>query len=61
MSYDDYIAKVASSGNMLAINVKVADLKHNILRGMIGGYEALVKKHEDTLAAIKEYLVDEKR
>lgn len=55
MSYDDYIAKVGFSGNELAINVKMADLKHNILRGMVGGHKDLVKKHEDALAAIKDY------
>lgn len=55
MSYDDYIAKIGFSGNELAINVKMADLKHNILRGMVGGHKALVEKHEEALAAIKDY------
>lgn len=55
MSYDDYIAKVGFSGNDLAINVKIADLEHNILRGKAGNHKALVKKHLEALAAIKDY------
>ena len=55
MSYEDYIAKIGFSGNELAINVKIVDLEHNILRGTMDGHKALVKKHTEALAAIKDY------
>ncbi len=51
-SYDEYIDKVIGSGNRLAINVKINDLKHNIERGLKGRHKMLVKKHEDALAKI---------
>lgn len=55
MSYEDYIAKIGFSGNDLAVNVKTADLRHNISRGKAGRHRTLVRKHEDALAAIKDY------
>lgn len=46
MSYDDYILNIIHSGNTIAINVKLADLRHNIERGKAGGHKSLVEKHE---------------
>lgn len=56
MSYEDYIAKIGFSGNDLAIKVKFRDLEHNIARGKAGRHRTLVKKHEDALAALKDYM-----
>lgn len=55
VSYDDYIAKIGFSSNELAINVKIADLEHNIKRGKAGRKRRYVKKHEDALAALLDY------
>ena len=55
VSYDDYIAKIGFSSNELAINVKIADLEHNIKRGKAGRKRRYVKKHEEALAALKDY------
>jgi len=49
MSYDDYIQRILHSGNALALNVKLNDLRHNIKRGQIGGHQKQVEKHERAL------------
>lgn len=46
--YLDY--RIATSGNSLAIAVKLNDLHHNLERGRRSGYHRLVAKHEAALA-----------
>ena len=46
---------IGFSSNELAINVKIADLEHNIKRGKAGRKRRYVKKHEDALAALKDF------
>ncbi len=60
-SYEEYIDRIIHSGCRLAINVKINDLKHNIERGMKGRHKKHVKKHEDALAKIEEYLQKPKK
>lgn len=48
--YLDYVRRIASSGNGLAIAVKLNDLHHNLERGRRMGYQRLVDKHEAALA-----------
>ena len=60
-SYDEYIDNIIRSGNLLAINVKINDLKHNIERGLKGRHKMLVKKHEDALAKIESYINNNKK
>lgn len=36
MSYDEYVQKIASSGNDIAIHMKYNDLCHNLKRGRAG-------------------------
>ena len=54
-TYEQNIDRIVRSGNKLAINVKINDLKHNIERGQKGRHKKLVKKHEDALAALLDY------
>lgn len=51
-SYDEYIDKIIISGNRLAINVKINDLRHNIERGRKGHHKKLLEKHEKALTKI---------
>ena len=51
-SYNDYISQIIHSGNKLAINVKINDLRHNIERGKAGRHTQLVKKHQEALDKI---------
>lgn len=53
MSYDDYVKRIAKSGNEIAIHVKYNDLCHNLKRGRAGGYWEIVAKHEKALAVIE--------
>ena len=55
-TYEQYINRIIHSGCRLAINVKINDLKHNIERGQKGRHKKHVKKHEDALAKIEEYV-----
>lgn len=55
-SYDDYIGKIASSGNRTAIKVKLNDLTHNLERGRAHGHAKLVAKHEKALQTISDSL-----
>ncbi len=50
-SYDEYVSKIALSGNRLAINVKLNDLRNNLQRGE-GSYEAAVASNDT--AKLKE-------
>lgn len=53
MSYEDYVQRIATSGNDIAIHVKYNDLCHNLKRGRAGGYWRIVTKHEKALAVIE--------
>lgn len=48
--YTDYVRRIATSGNPIAIAVKLNDLHHNLQRGRKMGYHRLVAKHEGALA-----------
>ena len=47
--YMDYIRSIEASGNKTALKVKINDLRHNLLRGTIGGHTKQVKKHTEAL------------
>lgn len=51
--YEEYVQRIAQSGNEIAINVKYNDLCHNLKRGRAGGYWRIVAKHEKALAVIE--------
>ena len=52
-SYEEYVQRIADSGNVVAIHVKYNDLCHNLKRGRAGGYWNIVAKHEKALAVIE--------
>ena len=47
--YMDYIRNIEASGNEAALQVKINDLRHYLLRGTIGGHTKQVKKHTEAL------------
>lgn len=47
--YMDYIRSIEASGNEAALQVKLNDLRHNLLRGSIGGHTKQVEKHSKAL------------
>lgn len=49
MEYDAYLQRILHSGNEVALNVKMNDLRHNIKRGRAGGHMTQVAKHERAL------------
>lgn len=49
MPYMYYIRSIEASGNTTALNVKLNDLRHNLLRGSIGGHTKHVEKHSKAL------------
>ena len=53
MSYDEYLNRIATSGNDIAIHIKYNDLCHNLKRGRAGGHIKQVMKHEKALAVIE--------
>ena len=53
MTYDEYVNRIAVSGNEIAIHVKYNDLCHNLKRGRAGGHSKQVQKHEKALAVIE--------
>lgn len=53
ISYDEYVQRIATSGNSIAIHIKYNDLKHNLKRGRAGGHWKIVAKHEKALAIIE--------
>ncbi|MBQ8065848.1 MAG: HD domain-containing protein [Prevotella sp.] len=53
MTYEEYVNRIATSGNDIAIHVKYNDLCHNLKRGRAGGHTRLVEKHEKALAVIE--------
>ena len=59
MPYDDYVQRIAQSGNEIAIHVKYNDLCHNLRRGRAGGYWRIVEKHEKAMAIIEPLIKKE--
>ena len=59
MPYEDYVQRIAQSGNEIAIHVKYNDLCHNLKRGRAGGYWNIVAKHEKALAVIEPLIRNE--
>ena len=57
--YEDYVQRIAQSGNDIAIHVKYNDLCHNLKRGRAGGYWNIVAKHEKALAVIEPLIKNE--
>ena len=57
MSYEEYVRRIAESGNETAIYVKYNDLCHNLKRGRAGGYWKIVAKHEAALAIIEPLIL----
>ena len=53
LSYEDYVNRIAESGNSIAIHVKYNDLCHNLKRGRAGGHWRIVSKHEKALVIIE--------
>ena len=53
MSYEEYVQRIAQSGNDIALHVKYNDLCHNLKRGRAGGYWNIVAKHEKALVVIE--------
>ena len=51
--YDEYVKRIAESGNSIAIHVKYNDLCHNLQRGRAGGHWKIVAKHDKALAIIQ--------
>lgn len=58
--YEDYLERIATSGNELALRVKYNDLCHNLKRGRAGGHTKQVQKHEKALAVIEPLVVTAK-
>lgn len=56
MSYEDYVKRIATSGNSIAIHVKYNDLQHNLKRGRAGGHWKQVTKHEGALPIIEKHI-----
>ena len=53
ISYDEYVQRIATSGNSIAIHIKYNDLKHNLKRGRADGHWKIVAKQEKALAIIE--------
>lgn len=53
ISYDEYVQRIVTSGNSIAIHIKYNDLKHNLKRGRAGGHWKIVAKHKKALAIIE--------
>ena len=56
MSYAEYIERIATSRDPIALHVKLNDLTHNLQRGRAGGHWQQVAKHEPALQRIQEAL-----
>ena len=52
MTYEEYVNRIATSGNDIALHVKYNDLCHNLKRGRAGGHLKQVAKHEKALEVI---------
>lgn len=53
MTYEEYVQRIATSNNSIAIHIKYNDLKHNLKRGRAGGHWKIVAKHEKAIAIIE--------
>ena len=56
MTYEEYVNRIATSGNDIALHVKYNDLQHNLKRGRAGGHSKQVAKHEKALAVIEQLI-----
>lgn len=56
MTYEEYINRIATSGNEIAIRTKYNDLCHNLKRGRAGGHAKLVAKHEKALVIMESLI-----
>lgn len=56
--YMEYIKRICESGNEVAVNVKINDLKHNMARGRAGGHMRCVERHTIALAYIESFLAE---
>ena len=56
MTYEEYVNRIATSGNDIAMHVKYNDLQHNLKRGMAGGHYKQVAKHEKGLSIIEPHI-----
>lgn len=56
MTYEEYVNRIATSGNNIAMHVKYNDLQHNLKRGRAGGHYKQVAKHEKGLSIIEPYI-----
>ncbi len=52
-SYEEYVRRIADSGNETAIHVKYNDLCHNLKRGRMGNHIKQVAKHESAMRIIE--------
>ena len=52
MTYEEYVNRIATSENDIALHVKYNDLCHNLKRGRAGGHLKQVAKHEKALEVI---------
>lgn len=56
MSYTEYVERIATSGDKIAMHVKLNDLTHNLNRGRAGGHWEQVAKHEPAFERIRQAL-----
>ena len=56
MTYEEYVNRIATSGNDIALHVKYNDLQHNLKRGRAGGHYKQVAKHEKGLSIIEPHI-----
>lgn len=56
MTYEEYVNRIATSGNDIALHVKYNDLQHNLKRGKAGGHYKQVAKHEKGLSIIEPHI-----
>ena len=64
--YPDYIERIINSNNLLAINVKLSDLKHNmditrIKNPTINDYERISKRYEPAYIKLKNKLEEKEK
>ncbi len=52
--YLEYITRIGESGDPVALEVKLADLRHNLARGRLGGHEKQVSKHSKALEMLEQ-------
>ncbi len=56
MTYEEYVNRIATSDNDIAMHVKYNDLQHNLKRGRAGGHYKQVAKHEKGLSIIEPHI-----